>query len=368
MHSINFFPVGNADCFRIDLGPGRQVLFDYADMRNAADSTDKRIDLPTVLRKDLEDRKRDYYDVVVFTHLDNDHCCGAGDFFHLDHASKYQGDGRIKMKELWVPAAAITEGGCEDDARVIRAEARHRLRAGTGIRVFSSPDDLKGWLEEEGLTLESRKSLITQAGSVVPGFQKATDGVEFFAHSPMASRRANGSALNRNLDALVLHATFQVDGIETKALLTSDITHEVITSIVEMTRYYGNEDRLEWDLVDVPHHCSYKAIGPEKGTEKTDPVDAVKWLYEDKALAGARLISPSCPIPAADTDQPPHRQAANYYRDRGEFLVTMEHPTVDAPETLVITIDHLKATVKKKAVGGAASAYRQSAPRAGRAG
>ena len=55
---------------------------------------------------------------------------------------------------------------------------------------------------------------------------------------------------------------------------------------------------------------------------------------------------------------PPHRQAANYYRNvadglNGEFKVTMEHPKVSKPEPLIITIDKAGGTVKKAFVGGA---------------
>jgi hypothetical protein len=371
MHKIHFFPLGNADCLRIDLEAGRQVLFDYANMRAASDKNDKRIDLPKVLRENLDAQGRDYYDVVAFTHLDDDHCCGAGEFFYLEHAEKYQGDDRIKINELWVPAAAIIEEGCEDDSRIIRQEARHRLRTGKGIRVFSRPEKLAEWLEDNGLSLAEREHLISDAGTLVPGFGKAADGVEFFVHSPMASRLADGSLIDRNLDSIVLHATFSVFGVDTKVLLTSDITHETIKSIVEMTKARGREARLEWDVVDLPHHCSYLGIGPEKGEEKTEPTPEVKWLYEDKALWGGRLISPSWPIPANDDDaQPPHRQAANYYRERaravgGEFLVMMEHPSEAAPEPLVIEIDSRKARVVKRTITGAAAVVTHRTPRAG---
>ena len=104
---LTFHPLGNADCTRIDLADDRKILIDYADMRNPDDRWDTRIDLPTELKADLRAAKRDYYDTVCFTHLDNDHCCGAHDFFWWDHAKKYQGEGRIKIKTLWVPAGEI---------------------------------------------------------------------------------------------------------------------------------------------------------------------------------------------------------------------------------------------------------------------
>jgi len=108
---LTFHPLGNADCTRFDLADGKKLLVDYADMRNPNDLWDRRIDLPAELKSDLRAAKRDYYDVVCFTHLDDDHCGGCGDFIWHEHAAKYHAAGRIKIRELWVPAAAILEDG-----------------------------------------------------------------------------------------------------------------------------------------------------------------------------------------------------------------------------------------------------------------
>jgi hypothetical protein len=134
--TLTFHPLGNADCTRLDLADGKKLLIDYADMRNPDDRWDRRIDVPAELRSDLRAAQRDYYNVVGYTHLDDDHCRGSGDFFWFEHAAKYQTEDRIKIRELWVPAAAIK---------------------------------LKEWLEANGLTLESRAHLITDAGHFVQG-------------------------------------------------------------------------------------------------------------------------------------------------------------------------------------------------------
>jgi len=135
MHKITLFPLGNADCCRIDLECGKKILFDFADSRDPEDEDDLRCDLPKELREDLEESNRDYFDVVAFSHLDKDHFNGATEFFFLEHAKKYQSDDRIKMNVMWVPAALITEQGPEDDeARILQKEARHRFREGKGIR------------------------------------------------------------------------------------------------------------------------------------------------------------------------------------------------------------------------------------------
>lgn len=73
MHELTFHPLGNADSTRIDLENGTKILIDYADMRDAKDPTDKRIDLPETLRSDLRKARKDRFELVVFTHLDRDH-------------------------------------------------------------------------------------------------------------------------------------------------------------------------------------------------------------------------------------------------------------------------------------------------------
>lgn len=372
MHRLTFFPLGNADCCRIELFNGSQILIDYAAMRDSEDGKDLRIDLPAELQSDLEKRQRDYYDVVVFTHLDDDHIHGASEFFHLLHAEKYQGPGRIKIQELWVPAAAIIEESCEDESRVLRQEARHRLIQGKGVRVFSRPDQLKEWLESRGLSLAERAHLFTDAGQLVPGWTKEGQGVEFFVHSPFASRLEDGSLLDRNKDALVLHGTFLIDDKLTRLFLGSDIEHEVFSEIIRITLGKNRSERLESDIVKVPHHSSYLSLGPERGKEKTVPTEEIAGFYEKQLMFRPKLVSTSWPIPSDDSDpQPPHRQAAQYYKDcaaaqGGEYIVTMEHPERCAPRPLVIEITRSKASVSKPLVGGTTLTVTQRAPRAGK--
>jgi hypothetical protein len=55
------------------LANGDQVLFDFGAMRDPDDENDKRCDLPSAVRKDMEKAKRDFFAAVAFTHLDNDH-------------------------------------------------------------------------------------------------------------------------------------------------------------------------------------------------------------------------------------------------------------------------------------------------------
>lgn len=371
-HKITFYPEGNADTCLVEPDGGRMLLFDYADKHNKDEQGDLRVDLSAALGEKLESAGRDGFDVVAFTHLDDDHIHGATEFFHLRHALRYQGEDRANIDELWVPSAAITDDSLEGEAKVIRAEARHRLIEGEGIRVFSRPGVLKDWLEDQGLGLEEREHLITDAGQLVPGFSKESDGLEFFVHSPFALRQDDDELVDRNRHSLVLQATFRYGVRDVRLFLSADSDHEALADIVRITRYYGNDDRLLWDILKIAHHCSYKSLSDEKGDEITEPVKQVAELLEDCGQAGGILVSSSKPIPTDDSDdQPPHRQAANYYKWvanhlGGEFKVTMEHPKPARPEPLVITIDGTGATAEKIFSAGSLGITNRRAPRAGR--
>jgi hypothetical protein len=381
MHKVTFHNIGNADCIRIDLENGRKLLFDYAHMGDSNGEDDVCCDLPKELRDDLGDREA--FDVVAFTHLDNDHYAGATDFFYFEHIKKYQadvdGELRIKMNEMWVPAAVITEtlrADADAEAKAIQKEARERFKAKAGIRVFSAPRRLRDWCERNDVDFDERKHFVTDAGTLVPS-SVAEVGVEFFVHSPFAMRQDECTVEDRNNDALVLHATFKMGGRETKLFLASDVEHDVLTDIITVTERKKNGCRLEWDIFKLPHHCSHHSLsGAPREGDKSVPEPKVKRLFEEYSQDNCIVVSTSEPIPAKGTERdkkganPPHRQAAAYYRenvvaDDGDFKVTMEHPSESDPSPLVIHIDGHGATVKKARAAAAFVATTSRAPRAG---
>lgn len=134
VHKVVFYPVGNGDTTQIVLSGGRRVLFDFCHRDRAEDTDTPEIDLKSRLKDELKAVDRDYFDVVAFTHADLDHIQGSTDFFELQHAEKYQGEGRIKIWELWVPAAMLLEEADKDHQQeefvLLRQEARHRLLEG----------------------------------------------------------------------------------------------------------------------------------------------------------------------------------------------------------------------------------------------
>ena len=369
MHRVRFYPVGNGDCSQIVLSNNKRLLFDYCHRRKAEDKDDPQIDLRSALTDELAAAGRDGFDVLALTHLDDDHIANSTEFFFLEHAKKYQGEERKRIGVLWVPAGTILETGLKGEAAVWRSEARHRLKEGKGIRVFSKPSVLAKWLESEGLSLKERSHLITDAGQLVSEFSLARDGVEFFVHSPFA-KHADGGTVMRNESALILHATFEMSGRKTRYLMVGDSSWEILEEIVDITRDRDRDERLQWDLYNVPHHCSYLALGPEKGKDHTEPVENVQWLL-DQCQDGAIAVSSSDPVPDKDTNDPPHRQAAATYRETindntgRKFVVTMEHPSKAEPKVLEVEIRARGALLKQVGAVGVGAVTNSRPPRAG---
>lgn len=380
-HQIIFYPVGNGDTTQIALSKGRRVLFDFCHRDKAEDTDTPEIDLKARLREDLNAADRDYFDVVAFTHADLDHIQGSTEFFELQHAKKYQGDGRVKIRELWVPAAMLLEEADKDHQTeefvLLRQEARHRLLEGKDILVFSKPQALADWLEPllkaRGESASARDHLFIDAGTIVPGFTLANDGVEFFCHSPFIKHCDEGDII-RNSAALVFNVRFNANGSTYDYLEIGDAEYCDLEDIVNTTRYHKNEDRLAWDLFNIPHHCSYRALNEDKGKDETVPTPLVK----DLLLMGksdAYIVSCSKPVPdvkdSYEQIQPPHIQARKayerYLKEVGgrKFLVTMEEPNANNPEPMTFEIGSGGVTWQRSAIIGAPAILVSRPPRAG---
>ncbi len=381
VHKVRFYPVGNGDTSQIELSGGRRILFDYCHRQNSDDDDSPQIDLKSRLTNELSANNRNYFDVVAFTHADEDHICGSTDYFELQHADKYQGDGRIKIRQLWVPAAMLLEEATNeqqsDEFVLLRQEARYRLLEGKDILVFSKPKVLVDWLtpklKERGELPSARDHLFIDAGTLVPGFSLATDGVEFFCHSPFIKHCDEGDTI-RNRAALIFNVRFMAAGATYDFLQVGDAEWDVLEDIVRTTHAHKNGDRLNWNLYNLPHHCSYQALSDEKGDKETMPKPLVKELLH-QGQADAYMVSSSRPITdvkeAYEQTQPPHIQARKAYERSlheiggRKLLVTMEEPNGLHPEPLEFEISAGGVSRVRSKSSGAKVITSVVAPRAG---
>jgi hypothetical protein len=237
-HQIICYPVGNGDTTQIALSNEGRILLDYCHRQNGEDSETPEIDLNARLKEELQQAERDYFDIVGFPHADRDHIQGSTEFFELQHAEKYRGQGRIKIRCLWVPAAMLLEEAERDEQSeefcILRQEARHRLLEGKDILVFSKPTALAEWLEpklkERGESANARDHLFIDAGTIVPGLSLTKDGVEFFCHSPFIKHCDEGDVI-RNSAALIFNIRFRSDHSHYDYLHIGDAAWEDIEDI-----------------------------------------------------------------------------------------------------------------------------------------
>jgi len=328
--TISFYPVGNADSCLLKLSNNKKILFDFADYYTG-DDDDNRIDLA----KELGNYSS--FDVVQFSHAHDDHVKGSKDFFYLDHAKKYQSEGRKKISELWVSSAFILDTDVNsEDVRVIRQEARYRLKEGYGIKVFSEPDKLTDWLEENEIEPDDRKDLIVHAGTLLKCTNLGKD-IEVFVHAPFSAD--SEEATDKNEPSIVLQLRLINGEHTTKIFMTGDSTHSVLEHIVDVSKANENEQYLEWDIYKIPHHCSYTGLASEKGETRTTPSSQVQELLK-LGNDGAVLVA-SCKKITTDTS-PPHIQAKRaykHYSDSKTFWATMEYPDAKSPKPLRYEID-----------------------------
>lgn len=383
MHSVTFYPVGNGDTSLIQTTNDKFILMDFHQTSSSTDSTKPEHDIDAALRKKLTDAQKDSFDVVAFTHADKDHINGSTEFFHLDHAAKYQGEGRITIDELWVPAAMLLESADNDKQSnefvIWRQEARHRLKNKSGIKVFSKPDELKQLIESWGMTAEQLSAYIIDAGTVLDSFSLDSDGIEFFVHSPFikhCSEEGKDIKRIRNEAALIFNVRFDVEGQQYDYLAVGDSEAHVLEDIVEITESKGREDRLEWDLFNIPHHCSYLALAEKgnKGQQETVPLEKVQKLL-NMGKKDSYLICSSEAFKsgkeAEESTQPPHIQARRCYEKylkevKGrKLLVTGENGGTKKPEPIVVQIQSSGLTIKTVVTTAALATAATTPPRAG---
>ena len=163
---------------------------------------------------------------------------------------------------------------------------------------------------------------------------------EAFVHAPFKGDCAG----ERNETSLALQIRMHTgDGTTGRLLLLGDLAYPTIKKIFDNSEYFSNTDRVEWDLLLSPHHCSKKVMYAkgEDGEEerKQDILDQ----FEIYASPDARVIASSRPFRDQDEKghNPPHLLARDAYEEITVLpvLCTGEYPTQDEPRPVVFALE-----------------------------
>jgi DNA-directed RNA polymerase specialized sigma24 family protein len=365
-----FWPVGTGDSTTIVIDDEHVVQVDLHDMAMADEDGAVVAAVVDRLVEILPQRDgMPYLAAFILTHADKDHCLGFADL--LD---------KVTIGELWATPRLWREYTDEDlplcaDAEAFHKEAKRRVAAtdkaatagqtpasGDRIRVvgYDTDHDKHAYSELPDKYL----SYPGDAVSMIDG-DDVSGRFEAFIHAPFK----DDCAAERNDTSLALQITLtDEEGREGHCLLLGDLAYETIKKIFEYSEQAKRPERLAWEVLLAPHHCSKKVMYVmEDGKEllKQDLLD----LLERHASESAVVVVSSAEFPPSNKtgDNPPHLLArARYEEIASELTCTGEYPDADAPRPLVFVVgddgftivdleDSTTETVGKSAMVGRAA-------------
>lgn len=327
-----FWPVGNGDSTTIVVDDQHVIQIDICDLVAAREDgapvaaiVDRLVEiLPT------DEDGNPYLAVFILTHADRDHCLGFQDL--LD---------RVTIGEIWATPKLwreYTEEGKADelceDAQAFHAEAERRVKAvkdaigeghevasGDRIRVIGYDTD-----HSKHAYSELPGEYLTYPGQSVTALdgEDMSETFEAFIHAPFKDDCASA----RNDTSVAMQITLRNGGgAEGHALFFGDLAYETLMKIFDYSETKQRPERLAWDVLLAPHHCSKKVmyvVEEGKETLKEDVVEAISRHASQFAV----IVASSAPFPEKDSAglNPPHLMARNRYAELVDVLPTAEYP------------------------------------------
>ncbi|MEL6945616.1 MAG: hypothetical protein AAFO82_23415, partial [Bacteroidota bacterium] len=293
------------------------------------------------------------YDLFILTHPDDDHCHGFEKHFYTgkpnNYSDKDKGENKILIDEMWV--TKLIYGEVCSDAETIREEVKRRRK------LYDSTD-------RSNETPYNRLSMIgydTDAtfgncpyhipGDLVKDFVGITHtNLEIFIHSPFKKSLIEAQAKNdRNASSIVCQYKLKRDDSNAyfNLLEGGDADHYRWKTIKEKSKKHNNLDRLEYDVMLAPHHCSWTFYNDVSYDDHPDPQETSKEIIRDfRDKNDKSYIVASCKEILDNNDNPPHHPAKKeYIKDLGDkkrFICTAEYPTKADPKPIQFELNSYK--------------------------
>lgn len=358
--TLTFYPVDNGGMTLIKLNDDAQttILLDMYIRPEADDPDGEKFDVATHLRKQLNTdfEGRPYVDVFLLSHNDDDHIKGLQEHFYLGPMDDYKfsddedDPARIVIKEIWGSARfwqrSSSSNKLSADAKAFNKEMKRRVKLfedtgriqGEGERVIIFGEDPNG--NTDGLEAIVRQidrtftkvnerelsaKLLVRVLGPIPQQEDEEDEDEDF-------KKANRGSV---IVQITVKESNVWDSYQNLLLFTGDADVLVWECLWAK---YNRSDWLDYDVLLVPHHCSWRSLSYDSESESDNPQvseDAKKALGQAKD--GAHAVSSSKPI-KDDEDTPPSHLAKHEYVDIvGDdcFICTAEHPSEDDPQPIV---------------------------------
>ncbi|SUS07741.1 F39 [uncultured Defluviicoccus sp.] len=371
MTTLAFFPVGNGDMTLIELESGRTILIDMNIRAAADDPNDPTPDVAGLLRKRLKrDRQgRLYLDALLISHPHQDHCAGLQEHFHLGPPGEWSTKtDKILVREIWSSPMVFRRASrdnvlCED-AQAFNSEARRRVKrfrdsrgaVGDGDRILILGEDEDGKTDDVGPILIK----VDEVFSRVNGEYDWSISARLLAPLPRSDDEGEEEVLAKNESSTILQFSFTGASNPDKGRFLSGGDAEVAIWERLWQRHWTQPDRLSYDILQAPHHCSWHSLSYDSWSELGEDAEVCSDARSALAQArpGAVIVASSEPIKDDDNDPPCIRAKREYEaivaNVRGSFKCVGESPSEDAPEVMEFEIGQYGPRPKTKLMKAAA--------------
>ena len=365
---IIFYPVDNGNMIFIKLKDNTTILIDiHIRKKSHDDNATEFYDVLTHLKDNLEKDSKDRYfiDAFILTHLDHDHIAGLKDNFYLgaidDYSNTDKNDEKIVIKETWSSdrfrQRQTDDRNFSDDAKAYNKEIRRRVKLYKEKKIVQKEGDKVIVLGGEDKEIKNITYLIGESISKINS--KNLNYFKMNILGPLEQQKNEDKETfdAKNRGSVVLQLEIKVGAYTNKVLLTGDAEVDVC----EYMHNIYDSNKLEYDILCTPHHCSMASLGRKKDKNEKGGYEISKDAKEtlSHAKSGAVIVSSSKEI-LDDDNNPPHYEAMQEYKKilkpkSGEFKCTGTYPKKSSIKPIVIEFTsggtQLKSGSSKSKVG-----------------
>jgi beta-lactamase superfamily II metal-dependent hydrolase len=362
------FKVDNGDMALFETESGRRILVDINIRAAAAD--EEMPDVISQLRKklDRDEKGRLFVDVFLNTHPDADHIRGLMKHFHLgDPSSWVKADDKIIIREMWSSPIVFRRAKAKDqdhvlceDAEAWRDEARRRVNrfkqhrtAVDGNKILVLGEDVDGKTDDLGEILVR----VDEVFSKICGAQDTSFEARLLAPMPAVDEEEE-EVLTKNNSSVILRLDLKVSKVTRgRFLVGGDAEVAIWDRIWERNKKWP--ERLQYDVLIAPHHCSWHSLSYDSWSEMGEDAQVSEPARNalGQPLSGALIVASSKTI-EDDEDDPPCIRAKREYLDildsvKGEFKCVADSPGDDP---LVIEVSSAGPRIKRAVFAVSAAA------------
>ncbi len=357
--TASHFPVGNGDMSLLKIASNNSYYYVLIDMhiRQNGKSDDDKCDVLEKLHEMLEkdSKGRPYVDVLILTHPDEDHIKGFKEHFHQgapdEYVSPIGGDkGKIFTREIWSSPLIFRRKSKNNslctDAIAFNTEAKRRVNiykekktiSNEGNRIRLIGKDVDGKTDDIMNIVYQNEDIIDTLNEIHIKELKAS------VLGPITDDEfEDGANPDKNRSSIIIQwgiASHGCASISNYILLAGDAGVEVWDLMWD--KYKKDTDKLKYDILLAPHHCSWHTLSHDSYSKVKNPQvssDAKSALSQ--ARQGAVIISSSDEIKDDDRD-PPNYQAKKEYENiadevDGEFKCIQNHNPANSRGPAVLT-------------------------------